>query len=145
MTSPTRSAQDIEYLKLVSIFHYVVGGLAMLLACIPFLHLFVGVGLATGAFDATEPVARTIGVVVAVIAVLFILSGWAFGIALIVAGRYLAAHRHHTYCLVVAAVACVFMPFGTVLGVLTIILLMRPSVRALFEGDEPSNVGSGGA
>ncbi len=27
---------------------------------------------------------------------------------------------------------CLFMPFGTVLGVLTIIVLMRPSVKALF-------------
>ena len=145
MTSSTRFAQEVEYLKLASIFHYVVGALAMLVACIPFLHLFVGVGLATGAFDATEPPARAIGVVVAVIAVLFILSGWAFGVALIVAGRYLATYRHHTYCLVMAAVACIFMPFGTVLGVLTIILLMRPSVRSLFEHGELPVAGSGQA
>jgi hypothetical protein len=32
----------------------------------------------------------------------------------------------------VAAIACMFMPFGTVLGVFTIIVLMRPSVKELF-------------
>ena len=32
----------------------------------------------------------------------------------------------------VAAIACMFMPFGTVLGVFTIIVLMRPSVKERF-------------
>ena len=31
-----------------------------------------------------------------------------------------------------AAVECVFMPFGTVLGVFTIIVLMREPVKQLF-------------
>jgi hypothetical protein len=34
--------------------------------------------------------------------------------------------------LVIAAVECIFFPFGTVLGVLTIIVLMRPSIKSLF-------------
>ena len=38
---------------------------------------------------------------------------------------------HYLYCLVVAAVECMLVPFGTVLGVLTIIVLNRPSVKAL--------------
>ena len=61
-----------------------------------------------------------------------ILVGWAVAICVIVAGRFLARRVHYTFCLVVAAIACLFMPFGTVLGVLTIIVLMRPSVKALF-------------
>jgi hypothetical protein len=36
------------------------------------------------------------------------------------------------FCLVMAGIACIFMPFGTALGVLTIIVLMRDSVRELF-------------
>ena len=32
-----------------------------------------------------------------------------------------------------AATMCLFMPFGTVLGVFTIIVLMRPSVKPLFD------------
>ena len=35
-------------------------------------------------------------------------------------------------CIVMAALACLSMPFGTVLGVFTIIVLARPSVQALF-------------
>ena len=35
--------QDEEHLKLLSIFHYVVGGLAALFACFPIFHLIIGV------------------------------------------------------------------------------------------------------
>jgi hypothetical protein len=44
----------------------------------------------------------------------------------------LKRHTNYTYCLVVAAIECMFTPFGTVLGVLTIIVLVRPTVKALF-------------
>ncbi len=37
-----------------------------------------------------------------------------------------------------AGVACMFMPFGTVLGVFTIIVLLRDSVKELFSVTEPS-------
>ncbi len=42
-------------------------------------------------------------------------------------------HRRRLFCLVVAGVECAFMPFGTVLGVFTIAVLMRESVKELFE------------
>lgn len=51
---------------------------------------------------------------------------------MILAGRALAQRRRYTFCLVIAGVACMFMPFGTVLGVFTIIVLLRDSVKELF-------------
>jgi hypothetical protein len=43
------------------------------------------------------------------------------------------AHRkHYTFCLVMAGVECLFMPFGTVLGVFTILVLNRQTVKELF-------------
>jgi hypothetical protein len=57
---------------------------------------------------------------------------WTFAAAVVIAGQKLAARTSYTYCLVVAAIECMFTPFGTVLGVLTIIVLMRPSVKKLF-------------
>ena len=40
------------------------------------------------------------------------------------------------YCLVMAGIECLFMPFGTVLGVFTIIVLMRESVKEMFKVNE---------
>jgi hypothetical protein len=34
-----------------------------------------------------------------------------------------------------AAVECLFMPFGTVLAVFTLVVLLRPAVKQLFEAN----------
>jgi hypothetical protein len=128
-------SQDQEHLKLLSIFHYVVAGVAALFALIPVLHLVVGLGLATGSFEEADPMARTMGWFFTAFASAFILSGLGFAACLVAAGRSLARRRHYTFCLVMAGVSCVFMPFGTVLGVFTIIVLMREPVKTLFGVD----------
>ena len=71
----------------------------------------------------------------------FFLTGWTLAVAMAIAGRKLAVRRSYTYCLVVAGIECLFMPFGTVLGVFTIIVLIRPSVKALFEPPGAAPVG----
>ena len=124
--------QDSEHLKLLAIFHYVVAGLMALFACIPFIHFFMGLALATGTFPDTDPEAQPIGIFIMVFAGLFILAGWALAVLIAYAGRSLQARRRYTYCLVMAGVECIFMPFGTVLGVFTIIVLMRDSVKEMF-------------
>ena len=62
-----------------------------------------------------------------------ILGGWTLAIAIFLAGRFLTRRAHYMYCFVVAAIECLLMPFGTILGVFTIIVLVRPSVKALFQ------------
>jgi len=124
--------QDIEHLKLLSIFHYVAAGMAAMVACIPFIHFFMGLALATGAFGDTDPEARPIGLVMALVALCFIAFGWTFAVLVAIAGRNLARRTRYTYCLVMAGIECIFMPVGTVLGVFTIIVLVRDSVKELF-------------
>ncbi len=38
-----------------------------------------------------------------------------------------------TFVIVIAALSCAFFPFGTVLGVFTIIILSKPEVKSLFQ------------
>jgi len=40
-----KQSDDEQYLRLLSIFHYVVAGLAALLACFPIIHVTVGLGI----------------------------------------------------------------------------------------------------
>jgi hypothetical protein len=62
-----------------------------------------------------------------------VLTGWSMAACLVVAGRSLAQRKRYMFCLVLAGIACVVCnPLGTVLGVFTIVVLMRPSVKALF-------------
>ncbi len=62
-----------------------------------------------------------------------IVIGWALAICTVLAGRRLAHRQSYTFCLIVAGIMAVTcMPFGTVLGVFTIIVLVRPSVQETF-------------
>ena len=121
--------EDEQYLKLLSVFHYVVGGLAACFACIPIIHLAIGIAMLVGAIDDAP---EFVGALLVVIAMFAMLIGWTLAVCIIVAGRCLAKRKRYMFCLVIAAISCVFMPFGTVLGVFTIIVLMRPSVKELF-------------
>ncbi len=132
-----RMNQDQEHLKMLSIFHYVVGGLTGLFACFALIYVAVGIGVLLGPACSSHPQggvpANAFGWLFIIIGAMFFLGGWALAIAIIVAGRFLAARKRRIYCLVVAGIACMFMPFGTILGIFTIIVLMRPSVQELFE------------
>jgi hypothetical protein len=130
--------QDEEHLRLLSIFHYVVGGITAVFACFPCIHLAFGVALAAGAFP-EQPghpgPPLFLGWFFIVIPSVIILLGWTLAVAILLSGRFLARRTHYTYCFVVAAIECIFMPLGTVLGVFTIIVLNRPSVKSLFQSE----------
>lgn len=127
--------QDEEHIRLLSIFHYVVGGFAALFAMFPIIHLVIGLMLvfAPETFESKgEPPPAFFGWFFVIFAGAFIIAGWVLAIFIIITGRFLARHRHRLFCLVIAGVECAFMPFGTVLGVFTIIVLMREQVKELF-------------
>jgi hypothetical protein len=125
---------DVEHLRLLSIFHYIVATItaitsffALILVTVvammtPYAWAIVhgsdGASFLYWNFDAIG------GAVV--------LSGWALAIAMVFAGRYLKQHRKRTFCLVVAAISCIVIPFGTVLGIFTIVVHKRPSAIRLF-------------
>ncbi len=131
-------SEDERYLRVLSVFHYVVGGIGGVFACIPIIHLVIGVLMVTGVMDGESgkgPPA-IVGWVFILIGGAMITAGWSFAVCMILAGRCLWKRKWYTFCLVMAAIACTFMPFGTVLGVFTIIVLSRPTVKALFEAKE---------
>jgi hypothetical protein len=133
--------QDEEHLRLLSIFHYVVAGLAGLFACFPIIHLIVGLVFIFASnhlpANGQQPPAF-IGWIFVIFACAFILLGWTIAVLILTAGRFLAGRRHYQFCFVMACIECLFMPFGTVLGVFTILVLSRETVKPLF-GLNPPN------
>jgi hypothetical protein len=128
-------SQDQEHLHLLSVFHYVVGGLMALFSLIPVVHLAIGLGIVSGALadkGGPEPFGVLMGWFLVVFAAGWIVVGLATAACVLLAARYLKERTHYTFCTVIAGVCCVFMPFGTVLGVFSLIVLLRPSVKELF-------------
>lgn len=135
MSEPVLINRDEEHLRLLMIFHYVCAGLAALFACIPVIHLIFGLVmvLAPHVFGTgrNQP-PQFLGLFFVGFASVFIVLGWAFAALLAWSGNCLARRKHYTFCFVMACVACLFQPFGTALGVFTIVVLLRPSVKGLF-------------
>jgi hypothetical protein len=135
-TVPTQQQiLDSEHLRLLSIFHYVKGGLTALFSCIPIIHVVLGLVMiiAPHAFGhgGDQPPAF-LGWLFVILGISIILLGWTGAALTIIAGRCIARRRHRTFCLVWACLQCLSVPFGTVLGVFTILVLSRASVTALF-------------
>ena len=128
--------QDEDHLRLLSIFHYVVAGLAGLFSLFPIFHLVLGLFFifAPDKFAGGKgpPPPAFIGWMFVIFAIVFITVGLIFAGFVMTNGRFLAKRKHYMFCMVMGGIECIFMPFGTVLGVVTIIVLMRDSVKAMF-------------
>jgi ABC-type branched-subunit amino acid transport system permease subunit len=129
--------QDREHLRLLAIFHYVVAGLAGLFSFFPLLYTTVGAIFIFAARHGTakpgeELPPEFLGWIFAVVGLLLFFLGIAMAICILLAGICLSRNRHYTFALVMACIECLFIPFGTILGVFTIIALSRESVRTLF-------------
>ncbi len=129
--------QDKEHLRLLAIFHYVVAGLAALFSFFPLLYTTVGAMFIFAARHGTPKPGEDLppeflGWIFAVLGSLLFLMGIAMVICILIAGRSLALRKRYSFALVMACIECLFVPFGTILGVFTIVVLSRESVRGLF-------------
>jgi hypothetical protein len=126
----------------LSIFHNVVAALAAFCASTFVFHVIMGINMLSGDFGPSNDFKPPPSF--AWMMILFpggmILAGWVFAVCLAVAGQNLVQLKNYRFCFVMAALACLFTPFGTVLGVFTIIALTRPRVRELFGVPAPGSV-----
>jgi hypothetical protein len=130
--------RDEEHLRVLSILYYVWGGLSVVGACFMGAYAVIGGTVLTAVSQSErEPAAAWAGAVVFVVmGGLFLLLA-ALAWLTILTGRYLAQRRRYTFCLVMAIVTCLSVPLGTVLGIFTLIVLQRPSVKQLFGQTAP--------
>jgi hypothetical protein len=129
--------RDTEHLNLLAIFHYVVAGLAALFSFFPLLYTALGVIFIFAARHGEakpgeELPPEFLGWIFAVVGALLFVMAIVMAILILIAGRSLALRKRYTFALVIACIECLFVPFGTILGVFTIVALSRESVRELF-------------
>jgi len=128
--------EDEKNLELLALFHYIVAGLTALFSCIFLIHVALGIAMLCGTFDGKDAPPKFIAWFFIIFPSLFILTGWALAGCMVAAGRKLKRRASRTFCLVVAAIECMLMPFGTVLGVFTIVMLMKESVKQQFAAND---------
>jgi len=131
-----------EHLRLLSLFYYVRAGTTAVFSCIPIIHVVIGIFLIIMSrhlpTKPNEPSPAIIGWLFAGIGLVIITVGWLLAVLQYLAGRYIARRQHRTFCLIVAGLNCLALPYGTLAGVMTFIVLGRDSVQALFANGQPT-------
>jgi hypothetical protein len=137
---------DLHYLNLLSIFHYILGGMKFLIGFVPLIYVVIGMImlLAPEKHGGNEEFPKVLfGGLMVFFGLGFAVATWVMAVMMIIAGHKLSRRKSYMFCLVIACIECLSTPFGTILGVFTIILLSRPSVKELFNSPMAAEQKSG--
>ena len=130
--------RDAEHLRILSIFHYAAAGVTALIGSFPLLHVGIGVLILLLPEDMRtsrdEAFPREMGVFFIGMGLLFVVGGWALAGLHFLIARFLKQQRHFWFCLAASAITCFACMFSSgVVGIATLVILLRPGVRGLFE------------
>jgi hypothetical protein len=139
-----QTIMDEEHLRLLSIGYYVSAGITAIFSMIGLLYFAMGVfflaigrsGSASGAPGELPPAfmgALFMGMGLVMFAFLAIIAVLKF-----LAGSRIKQRRSRIFCMIIAGIGCLEIPYGTALGVLTFMVLGRNSVRSIFEAAKTS-------
>jgi hypothetical protein len=137
---------DEEHLKLLSIGYYVSAGITAAFSLLGLLYSVMGMFLLIAARSSSlrgpgEPPPAFMGVFLMGIGLAMFVLMIIGAILKFLAGSRIKKRQSRVLCMLVAGISCIEIPYGTLLGVFTFMVLGRNSVRILFETvkDSPLN------
>ncbi|MBN1620529.1 hypothetical protein JW890_07380 [candidate division WOR-3 bacterium] len=130
--------EELNNLKTLSMFHFIMSGFTALVSCFPLIHVTMGIifviASKKGAFE-TKPdslAPEVAGWLFIIIGSLIVITGLTLAYLIFLSGKNLRKATRYTFCIAVACILCLMVPYGTVLGVFTIIILTKQPVKELF-------------
>jgi len=128
--------EDADHLKLLAIFHFIGAGFALLGIMFIFAHYMMMHTFINNPQiwqNQRQPMPpREFFAMFQWFYVIFAFWFIGSGILNVISGFCIVARKHRTFSIVVAAINCLHIPLGTVLGVFTIMVLIRDSVREVY-------------
>ncbi|MGD0523636.1 MAG: hypothetical protein ABSE49_00760 [Polyangiaceae bacterium] len=134
---PPPTAEDESQLNTLSICHYIYAGLLGVFGIFGIIYVIFGVLLATaslgGGGSPGGPPPAAVGGIVAAIGGFITLLLWAKAACVAYSGMNLKKRQKRTFSFVIACICCMNIPLGTALGIFTLVVLSRQSVRAIYD------------
>ena len=127
----SRGTKDGEHLKWLSVFHLMGAGVAA-------LGLLVCIGqyaVLESLIPSREAWGDRSSIPILLSRLVFLalgVSSLGMVVVNLLSARFIRDRRHRTFSMAVAALNCIQVPLGTALGVATLVVLMRDSVRELY-------------
>jgi uncharacterized protein (DUF1330 family) len=134
-TSP-KAPESKNYLNPLAMAHLVVGGVGYIISFLPVLYIVMGIFFVASASGsgANGNFPPFFGWMFIIMGLLAILVGLCFSTCILGNGLLLRRRKRYWVCFALACVECILTPFGTILGVLTIVALSSDSAKAEFPG-----------
>lgn len=133
MAEQTSKSQNLD---LAGIFHYVLAAFIFLNSLAGLIFLGIGTVAILGVL-ADRP--HDMNVAIFAIGIIFFLGPliymglmWTLAVLVFMAGKRITQRTSLGFCQVVAGLECLFVPFGTILGIVTLILLTKEDARNEF-------------
>ena len=132
----------IHDLKLLSIGYYIQGGIAafytvMVAGYIGFMGTMLAAFGAAAQRNGQKPIPEFVIPLITGVFVVVTVFSLSIAICLLLAGYWLRRYRNKLFIYVVAGLSCLSVPYGTVLGIFTFMVLRRPVAEQLFGGALP--------
>ncbi len=132
---------DADHLRLLAIFHFVAAAFAclgILFVCghYALMHAFMANPKMCTSSQPNAPNPAEFFAVFRWFYLVFALWFIASGLLNVLSGIFLRARRHRIFSIIVACINCLYMPLGTILGVFTILVLARDTVREVYEAKQ---------
>ena len=111
--------------------HWALAGVVFVAAAVPAFYASLGLDLVFNAAAPDTPRAET-GWRILVTGMAWVLGAFAYVLLLITSARAIRQRRRYRLVQVTNALSCLFVPFGTALGLVTLVVLRDEAVRLEF-------------
>ena len=133
----TTNRSNSQMLDLISIFHYVLAALMYLKGAMAFVLMGIGsivtIGILADRPADMEEGLVVVGLIFFMVPMIFLTVSWTAATLVLFAGRRIAKRTNLTYCQIVAGLECLCVPFGTILGIFSLITLTKPEIKETFD------------
>jgi hypothetical protein len=147
-TDSRQSVVDDEHLRLLSLGYLFSGIMTALFSLMGLVYAGMGflmsrffAAAAQNATHAEKIPPESMGTIVAVFGGFFFLVVVSLALAKFWAARCIKRRQSRIFCLIVGGISCFGIPYGTVLGICTFLVLGRQSVVARFDTGASAVVG----
>ena len=128
---------DEEHLRLLSMFHYISGGVTLLFSTAFFLMFAIFAFMATHLPPRVSPTGQPLPqaappVAFFVFFAVFLVLGIVYGVIEIFTGHCISRRKYRVFSLIASIPRLITIPYGVLLSVFTIIVLERASVKELY-------------
>ena len=133
-----RKIIDNEHLKLLSIFHYISGGITVAFSLFFIMYFFfisflIRMVTTMDDYDTYNEVPPQVFKIIFLVFGLIGFFALLYGILQIVSGYFMKKRSNRIFSFVIGIISMLSIPWGTILGIMTVIVLSRESVKEQYD------------